>query len=182
MKVKTVFVSKAVNYEGIVKDTKQLISKFGSKPAEIEIDKVIELTKEDFKLFKENLLEDMEFIKNSNNCRYLFVKVEGSNDAKGIIVESEGYHYARYTGVPIQEEDIHKCSDCGKYFIGYSAISRKDNKSEVCSDCGTKEAIQGFNNREVIEFCLSLQERADELGVKITVKAKDGFEMIINPD
>lgn len=40
-----------------------------------------------------------------------------------------------------------KCPSCGRYMVGYPAISRKDNKTEICSTCGMLEALEAFNNR-----------------------------------
>lgn len=34
------------------------------------------------------------------------------------------------------------CPICKRKYTGYSAISRKDNKTEICSSCGTIEAFQ----------------------------------------
>ena len=36
------------------------------------------------------------------------------------------------------------CPNCGNYYNGYPALSRKDNKTERCPDCGTKEALEEF--------------------------------------
>ena len=38
----------------------------------------------------------------------------------------------------------HKCLKCGKYYVGYPALSREDNKTEICSECGMKEAVGLF--------------------------------------
>ena len=38
----------------------------------------------------------------------------------------------------------YKCPKCGKYYVGYPALSREDNKTEICPECGTKEAISLF--------------------------------------
>lgn len=38
----------------------------------------------------------------------------------------------------------HKCPKCGKEYIGYPALSRKDNKTKICPVCGLKEAIVLF--------------------------------------
>ena len=38
----------------------------------------------------------------------------------------------------------HKCPKCGKYYIGYPALSRKDNKTNICPKCGVAEAIDIF--------------------------------------
>lgn len=182
MKLKTVLVRKAESYEGIKMDTKTLLDIFRSKPVEIEIDKVIEVTKEEFDYFKNNLLEDMDFIKENNKYGYLLIKERGANDEEGIIVEPTGYDYARYSGIPVKDEDVYICDTCKKYFIGHPAVSRKDNKTEICSECATKEALEDFKNKEVIEFCLSLQDKADELNVEITVTTPEGFERIVKPN
>lgn len=42
--------------------------------------------------------------------------------------------------------EIRTCPMCGKQYSGYSALSRKDNKTEICSQCGTKEALEAYNN------------------------------------
>ena len=34
-----------------------------------------------------------------------------------------------------------KCPKCGKYYIGYPALSRKDNKTEICSRRRVFEAL-----------------------------------------
>ena len=36
----------------------------------------------------------------------------------------------------------HKCPKCGKYYTGYPALSREDNKTNVCPECGVKEALE----------------------------------------
>ncbi len=38
----------------------------------------------------------------------------------------------------------HKCPKCGKYYVGYPALSREDNKTEICPECGAREAIVSF--------------------------------------
>ena len=38
----------------------------------------------------------------------------------------------------------HKCPKYGKYYVGYPALSREDNKTEICPECGIKEAISIF--------------------------------------
>jgi len=38
------------------------------------------------------------------------------------------------------------CPSCGHPIYGYTAISRKDNKTEICDNCGTLEAINTFQD------------------------------------
>lgn len=34
----------------------------------------------------------------------------------------------------------HKCPKCGKYYAGYPALSRADNKTEIYPECGDKRS------------------------------------------
>ena len=43
-------------------------------------------------------------------------------------------------------EVFEKCPNCGKFYSGYPAVSRKDNKTEICSACGTVEAIKAMED------------------------------------
>ena len=38
----------------------------------------------------------------------------------------------------------HKCPKCGKYYAGYPALSRVDNKTEICPECGVREAAENY--------------------------------------
>ena len=38
------------------------------------------------------------------------------------------------------------CPSCGEVYSGYSALSRKDNKTLICPACGQKEAIEDYLN------------------------------------
>ena len=35
----------------------------------------------------------------------------------------------------------HECPKCGKYYVDYPALSRKDNKTEICPERGMKEVM-----------------------------------------
>lgn len=43
------------------------------------------------------------------------------------------------------------CPRCHKEYIGYPALSRKDNNTEICSDCGTRESLEimGVDESEI---------------------------------
>lgn len=179
MEISTILVRKATTHDWIIQDTKELISRFGSKPKKVAIQKVIEMTKEEFNEFKNNLLADRDFIKDNKEYTYFLVKEKGTEDKKGIIVDTAGYDYPRYTGVFVEEAKTFKCTRCERYFIGEPAISRKDNKSPVCSKCGMQEAIDDFNHRDIIEYCLTLQETANKFDAEIIVKLPDGYERIV---
>lgn len=39
------------------------------------------------------------------------------------------------------KHDVRICPICNKKYLGYPALSRKDNKTEICSSCGQEEAV-----------------------------------------
>lgn len=45
-----------------------------------------------------------------------------------------------------EKKEVKTCPRCKKTYIGYPAISRRDNKTEICSECGTAEALEDFSN------------------------------------
>ncbi len=80
---------------------------------EIVVEKCIILSKYDFEVFSNNLLDDYDFIKENIQDMYidvsgvwhcLLVSYKGSN--KAILVESEGYTYARYSAYIELNEDF----------------------------------------------------------------------------
>lgn len=42
------------------------------------------------------------------------------------------------------DKTVRECPLCGRKYIGYPAISRRDNKTEICSSCGASEAISDY--------------------------------------
>ena len=95
---KALFVRKAANLE----DLKAGIGG-GQYETEFVVGKIIKLTPEQYKEFSENLLDDYSFIAENIALMYvginhdwhcILVKEQGSST--GILVESEGYAYARY--------------------------------------------------------------------------------------
>lgn len=42
-------------------------------------------------------------------------------------------------------QERHKYPKCGKYYVGYSALSREDDKTEICPKCGAEEALIRLN-------------------------------------
>jgi len=89
--MKANFIRKAVNYELIPQD-------------EFVIEKEVVLDSELFEQFINNPLDDYDFIKENLEIMYcdndgvfhcIFITTEQHDF--GILVESEGYHYARYT-------------------------------------------------------------------------------------
>ena len=142
----TILVRKAVNFDNLMQDTKKLITRFGTSLVNVKIDKTIELYHNDFEVFKNNLLNDQEFLDGLDQSKnhFILVKEEGTSDNLGIIIHPSGTLYARYSGLIIEEQEMFTCTNCGKSFIGHPAISRKDNKSPVCSECGILEALEVY--------------------------------------
>lgn len=43
------------------------------------------------------------------------------------------------------------CPSCNQKYLGYPAISRKDNETEICPECGQKEALDAWINSRMEE-------------------------------
>ena len=89
--MKVNFIRKAMNYELIPQD-------------EFVIEKEIILSKSEFDKFINRPLDDYDFIKENLELMYCdkddvfhCIFVTSNEHDFGILVESEGYHYARYT-------------------------------------------------------------------------------------
>lgn len=98
---KTVFTRKSVDIEEVKRRSNREEPK-----CEYTIEKVIALPEKDYLAFADTLLEDNEIVKANHDLMYvdangiwhcILVKAQGGKD--GILVESEGYDYARYTAV-----------------------------------------------------------------------------------
>jgi len=96
---KTIFTRKSVDIEDVKRRSYREEAK-----CEYIIEKVIELPEKEYSAFASSLLVDNEIVKASRNLMYvdanevwhcILVKALGSKD--GILVEAEGYDYARYT-------------------------------------------------------------------------------------
>lgn len=94
------------------------------KPVRVEVVKVIELTQKQYRHFSSHLLEDMPFIAinrrlmgSSGGVTHCLL-VTTRNIRGGLLVDSQGYDYARYTadlpdksaldlrGVPVDHHDL----------------------------------------------------------------------------
>lgn len=96
---KAVFTRKAVDIE----EVKERADREEAK-CEYIVEKVIELPEKDYLAFADDLLKDSAVIKANNGLMFvdadggwhcILVKARGGSE--GILVESEGYDYARYT-------------------------------------------------------------------------------------
>jgi len=145
MKLITILIRKPMNYKDIIESEKVLIRQFNAQPEAIDISNTVELSHIQFEHFKNDLLKDRDFIKKQYGI--FLVKEKGADDLDGIIVHACGFSYARYAGRPMKKDEYKKCPRCGIYYVGFPAISRKDNKTEICSNCGVSEAIEDFYER-----------------------------------
>jgi hypothetical protein len=84
---------------------------------EVKVEKVIVIDVDLFEKFEKNLLDDYDFIKDNVDVMYqdkenvwhcIFITYSGSD--YGILVESEGYHYARYSAYMELNEEIESMS------------------------------------------------------------------------
>lgn len=80
---------------------------------EFVIEKIVELPADEYEHFQNNLLEDCECIKENIKLmrvdtedvwHCILIREEGSKE--GILVESEGYEYARYSAYYKVEEEL----------------------------------------------------------------------------
>jgi len=103
---KAVFVRKAVGLKELTEAKRS-----GVRPEPFVIEKVIELENEEYEAFSKNLLSDYQFIsdnlevmrKDSKGVYHcLLIKEKG--DCGGILTESEGYGYSRYSAVYKENE------------------------------------------------------------------------------
>lgn len=98
---RAVFMRKASSLKELRKWTKE----FKDELSEFNITKKVELSDNDFKDFCNDMLENREFIiENSLNMgyyddKYHCILVYNKNSKDGILIENEGYGYARYTAL-----------------------------------------------------------------------------------
>ena len=96
-----IFMRKACN----LKELKHLTAKYPHQTAHFIITKYIELNDDEFKDFCNDFFEDRKFIVENEihmhfgDDKYYCLLIYNKNSNDGILVESEGYSYARYTAV-----------------------------------------------------------------------------------
>lgn len=181
LKLYSILVRKAIDYNHLLEDQKTLVCRFHTHPEEFKINTIIEISHEEFELFKSNMLDDYDFIKGVNEV--FLVKEKGTEDMSGIIVDAQGSTYARHVGIPMQKCEIMKCPICSKYFAEPPAISRKDNKTYICSKCGQKEALELFKDyistEEYKQFIEIAQKNANLFNAQIVISIPNNSDIII---
>ena len=99
------FIRKAADYE----DLMQLTKKYPGH-SQYQIEKIIELSAEEFKKFISNFYEDKDFIINNQSLMYFAdgitycIGITTEDSDKIILIDSQGYDYARYTAIINKKE------------------------------------------------------------------------------
>ena len=181
LKMVTIMCRKSTDIHALEQDMKTLVRTWSVHPEQITINRIIELDHNEYTDFKENLLEDREWLKDQDGI--VLIKEHGADNQSGIIVQTSGFWYARYSGLPMQEVDYKKCPKCGKLYTEHPAISRKDNKTEICSKCGTKEALEqaGFDTKQ-LKLIDDLHNTANQYNVEIHVIENEHEKIVIKPN
>ncbi len=86
-----------------VSHAQELMEDKTAQPTRVEVVKIIQLSAQQYRHFSANLLQDMPFIAANKDLtgwykevtRCLLVTTRGNRD--GILVDSQGYNYARYS-------------------------------------------------------------------------------------
>lgn len=88
------------------RDWLQIAGKDLHTPVEVKIEKTIKLTQAEFKKFESDFFEDSELIKSNQDKMFVdeneiwhCIKITAPHTSYSILVESEGYNYARYTAI-----------------------------------------------------------------------------------
>ena len=104
---KTWFTRKAVDIDELKRRTGEEREK-----VPFVVEKVIEIDEKEFDKFAGDLLEDRDFIKDNIGLMYFdrdrvwhCILVKAKDKQEGILVESEGYEYARYSAI-WREENV----------------------------------------------------------------------------
>ena len=105
--MRVIMTRKSENKKQIINSIKAVTAVFGTAPKTIEIKKIIELEKEKYEYFSNNLLKENDIIKeNKKYCAEnedaILIKEIGVEDKEGIVVMCEGFDYARYTGIVVE--------------------------------------------------------------------------------
>lgn len=111
------------------------------KPCTVE--KVIELNENDYAHFSQNLIEEYDFIKENADCMYqdtdnvrhcLLILGENHND--GILVDAQGYDYARYTAYLPDARNIARQ-------MQHPSLNAFENEMCRITDKYTRKAVNG---------------------------------------
>jgi hypothetical protein len=99
--MKAIMVRKASS----LNDWKAAVKEYNLRESEIVIEKTIELSENEFNELCNDFFANRSYITNNLNHMYMqdgvwhCMLVKSPSSKFGILIESEGYDYARYTGV-----------------------------------------------------------------------------------
>ena len=99
--MKAIMVRKACG----VKDWHKIVEEYNFTPSEVVIEKTVELNEDAFKDLCEDFFKYRDYIKENLTHMYMgdavwhCVLVKSPKSKIGILIESEGYEYARYTSI-----------------------------------------------------------------------------------
>lgn len=88
-----------------VKDWQEIVKQYDCKAGEIVIEKTLVISEEEYKSLCGDFFEYREYITDNLNEMYMengvwhCMLVKSPTSETGILIESEGYDYARYTAV-----------------------------------------------------------------------------------
>lgn len=109
--MKAAMIRKAASAKDWLDRAAEIKHLFGRKAevVEVAIEKTITLPKDEFQHFADNLLDDSDIVKNNldlmrvdENEIWHCIKVTANGLPYSILVESEGYDYARYTAIVVK--------------------------------------------------------------------------------
>lgn len=177
----TIMVRKPMNYEQLLHDQLEMASQFHTHPEKIKITTILEISHEEFIDFKNNLLAERNFTQEHDDI--FLVKEKGANNYDGLIIDAQGFPYARYVGIPMKEIEYKKCPRCHHYYIGHHALSRKDNKTEICPTCFVEESLEALGYyKDFEEFLTMAHQIANKYHSQITITKSNHKKIIVIAD
>ena len=177
----TIMVRKPMNYEQLLHNQLEMASQFHTHPEKIKITTILEISHEEFIDFKNNLLAERNFIQEHDGI--FLVKEKGADNYDGLIIDAQGFPYARYVGIPMKEMENKKCPRCHHYYIGHPALSRKDNKTEICPTCGVEESLEALGYyKDFEEFLTMAHQIANKYHSQITITKSNHKKIVVKAD
>lgn len=149
------------------------------------IEKLVELPKEEYLYFRNHLIQDADFIADSKDSMYVdknsvqhCLLVLGQNSTEGILVQSEGYDYARYASLLPGARDFVKArlSELADHIIKEGTQNTGNGSWAVYFD--KLEEQYGINfdpSNGIGSMLLSLLEARPEISE--IEPMEDGFDM-----
>ena len=111
-----------------VNDWQEQVTNYNTRESDVVIEKIVVLNSDEFNFFCANFMSDQEYITKNVDLMYLCdgkwhcILVKSCDSEIGVLVESEGYDYARYTAV-VNLNDIDINIKKYKYYFTYGTCS-----------------------------------------------------------